>query len=116
MGLEDYVIARGMVHVLACKGLVDIASVGIGLAKGYMNAKGIDINPYLSKTLIAAPFLAHIGMGVVAGGLYGAMDADRTNNPREPFFSKAIGLSSIIAATELGLGYTVGYTLGSYFS
>jgi len=98
-------------QVYITKGVGDILTVGAGIAKGYCNAQGIDINPeFLDKGLMLGPLAIQTGAGAYSGLIEGISDED--NQSYAPFAVKSGALGLGLGALEMGIGYCIGYTLG----
>ena len=99
-------------HVYITKGISDVLAFGAGIAKGYCNAQGIDINPeILDKGLILGPLLIQVGVGAYYNGLIEGI-SDEDNQNYTPFVLKGGVLGFGLGALEMGLGYCIGYTFG----
>ena len=107
MGLETL-----LGQVFLPKGVGDILAVGAGLAKGYCNSQGIEINnQLLDNGLKFGPLILQAGAGACSGLIEGIGDED--NSKYSPFALKGGLLGLGLGAIEMGLGYCVGYTIGA---
>lgn len=101
--LEKYVE-----RVVMTKGIPDIIALGAGAYKGFCDAQQIPLHSdFVKYSLILAPTAIHTTLGGFIGFMLDVSEHEKHNTIKEGLIGAATG------ATETGMGYCIGHTLGS---